>query len=86
MEWLVLTIAAWIVEKTLDALLERWKRRHAANLTDTQVLAYHRSRFRTMAFLAVWCALMLTGVLVTAPPERDVLWYAGVAFIAAAGI
>lgn len=55
-------------------------------MIDPDILRHHRGRIRTMAFLAVWCALMFTGALVTAPPERDALWYGGVAFIAAAGL
>src|SRR5574343_389523 len=72
--WLLATIGGWIVTKMLDALCERWQktRTRRTPLTDTQVLAYHRRRFRTMAFLVAWCALMLVGSIATAPAVHSV--------------
>lgn len=86
--WLLATIGGWIVTKMLDALCERWQktRTRRTPLTDTQVLAYHRRRFRTMAFLVAWCALMLVGSIATAPAVHSVWWYAAVVFIASAGV
>lgn len=88
MEWFVLTIAAWIVERLLDTWLERWKtaRANRAPLTDVQVLAHHRRRFGAALFLTAWCALMLVLSIVTAPPAPGAWWYVAVVAIAGIGV
>lgn len=61
-----LAAVTWIVEKTLDALYERWKARRARPLTDAEA---HRNRRRRLAMAYInllivvaalaWCGLSI---------------------------
>lgn len=86
-EWLLLTVAAWIVEKALDAL---WKRMNAtrAPLTDAQVLIHHRRRFRLALAPCVVTVLAIVLSLATGidAATRTPVWYAGMAVLIALGI
>lgn len=86
--WLLGTVGGWIVCKLLDHLWKRWTTKRATRppLTDAEVLVRHRRRFGTTLFLALWCAIMFTGSIATAPARRDALWYTFVVVIAAIGI
>jgi len=69
MEWLLLAAAGaavkWIVEKTLDALFERWRRHRVVPLTDAQVRRHHRWHFgiALVSFGYVVALLLITAAL-----------------------
>lgn len=84
-EWVLLAIAGWIVNKALDALWERMKRdRQRAPLNDVQVLAHHRHWYRAALVPFALCLVATTGAMATsAAADRTPLWYAGLAFLVA---
>lgn len=63
MEWLLqaaaVAVGGWIVEKILNALLDRWRRRRTAPLTDAEVRRFHRRHFVVAAVMFGYVLVLL---------------------------
>lgn len=85
----IATIVVWLVEKTLDTLLERWKKsRQRAPLTDAQVIVEHRRHFRLALVPCVVTTIAIVVSLATGldAATRTPIWYAGMAVLIALAV
>lgn len=66
-DWIWMTVAVavitWIVEKTLDAMLERWRRRCTTPMTDAQVRRHHHVQFALAVAMLLYVLALLAMVL-----------------------